>query len=141
MSLKLYPSVYITNLSFLTIYLEYSSYMGIVSLCTDVSIIPLIPLKLKSRNSSNRLRISRPELNCIEGPKYIRMAIYSLTSLLIFFLLSSYWVITNISWFYSIAVFISSITILLRNILFLSRMILKHHTENSGGITAFSIIF
>jgi len=38
------------------------------------------------------------------------------------------------------AVFISSITILLRNILFLSRIILKHQTENSGGTGVYSSI-
>ena len=67
------------------------------------------------------------------------MAIWSLFSPILFIvvfdaLLLIYCVMTNMSWLCSIAVLISSITILLRNILFLSKMILKHHTENSGGI-------
>jgi hypothetical protein len=98
-----------------------------------------MPLRLKSRNSSIIFLNSSPLLNWIDGPRYILMAIWSLFSPILFIvvfdaLLLIYCVMTNMSWLCSIAVLISSITILLRNILFLSKMILKHHTENSGGI-------
>jgi len=71
------PSVYMTSLSFLTIYYECSSNTGIVSLCTEVSIIPLIPRKLKSRNSSKTFRNSFPFLNSIYGPRYALITIKS----------------------------------------------------------------
>ena len=121
------------------IYFLFASYTGIFSLWTDVSKMPLMPLRLKSRNSSIIFLNSSPLLNWIDGPRYILMAIWSLFSPILFIvvfdaLLLIYCVMTNMSWLCSIAVLISSITILLRNILFLSKMILKHHTENSGGI-------
>jgi hypothetical protein len=71
------PSVYITRRSLFTIYCRCISNTGIDSFCTEVSIIPLIPLRLKSRKSSNTVRSSLLLVNSIEGPKYIRMIIRS----------------------------------------------------------------